>query len=195
MLKIILATANPHKVDEINKIVKGMDLEFVLPPDDFNPVEDGSSFEENAFIKAKEANENSNMLTLADDSGLCVEALDGAPGLHSARYAGTQAEKIEKLLKALKDVPAEKRDAKFVCAMVLLDKNGEVLFSDRGECFGSIAFEARGVNGFGYDPIFLVEGGDLTMAELSEDVKNTISHRAVALHKLISFLKSNKNNF
>ena len=193
MQKIILATANPHKVEEINEIAKGLGFEFILPPAGFDPIEDGASFEENALIKAKEANENSGMLTLADDSGLCVEALNGEPGIFSARYAGTQSEKIEKLLRALKDVPKEKRGAKFVCAMVLLGKNGEVLFLDRGECFGKISFEAKGANGFGYDPIFLVEGGDLTMAEMPEEFKNTISHRALALQKVIKFLQASKN--
>jgi len=189
MLKIILATSNPHKVEEINKITYGLGLEFVLPHGDFDPVEDGSTFEENAIIKAIKANKDTNLLTLADDSGLCVEALNGEPGIHSARYAGTQTKKIQKLLAALKDVPEEKRGAKFVCAMVLLSPEGEILFLDRGECFGQISFEPKGTNGFGYDPIFLVEGGDLTMAELPEDVKNAISHRAVALQKVIAFLK------
>jgi len=190
MLNIILATGNPHKVEEINEIAKDFGCEFVLPFDGFDPVEDGKTFEENALIKAKEANNNSKMLTLADDSGLCVDALNGEPGIHSARYAGSQSEKIQKLLAALKDVPEGKRGAKFVCAMVLLGENGEVLFSDRGECFGNISFEAKGANGFGYDPIFAVEGGDLTMAELSEEVKNKISHRAIALQKVIEFIKT-----
>ena len=195
MLKIVLATSNPHKVEEINAITKDLGVEFDLPPDGFNPIEDAETFEENALLKAKEANKITNMITLADDSGLCVDALDGGPGIHSARYAETAQARIDKLLDVLKDVPDEKRGAKFVCAMVLLDKNGEVLFSDRGECHGNIGFEAKGENGFGYDPIFLVNGGDLTMAELPEDEKNKISHRAIALQKVINFLKNNKNIF
>lgn len=190
MLKIVLATANPHKVEEINAITEGLGVEFVLPPEGFNPIENGKTFEENALIKARAANDVSKMLTLADDSGLCVDALDGAPGLYSARYAGTQPEKIKKLLDELKDVPFESRGAKFVCAMVLLDENGEVLFSDRGECFGKIGFEAKGANGFGYDPIFVVEDVDLTMAQMSEEVKNKISHRGRVLQKVTSFVKS-----
>lgn len=190
MLKIVLATSNPHKVEEINAITEGLGIEFVLPAEGFDPVEDGDTFEANALIKAVEANKLTQMPTLADDSGLCVDALDGAPGLHSARYADTQGDKIEKLLGALKDVPKDKRSAKFVCAMVLLDANGEVLFSGRGECFGEIGFERRGENGFGYDPIFIVKGGDLAMAELSEDEKNKISHRGLALQKVINFIKS-----
>lgn len=194
MVKIVLATSNPHKVEEINAITKDLSVEFVLPTESFDPVEDGETFEANALIKAKEANRLTNMPTLADDSGLCVDALDGEPGIQSARYADTPKGRIEKLLNALKDVPLEKRGAKFVCAMTLLDKDGKVLFSDRGECHGKIGFEARGINGFGYDPIFIVNDGDLTMAELSEDKKNKISHRALALGKVINFLNTFKKD-
>jgi len=190
MLKIVLATSNPHKVEEINAITKGLGIEFVLPPNGFDPIEDGETFEDNALIKAKEANKLTEMPALADDSGLCVDALDGGPGIYSCRYADTPQARIEKLLSELKDMPDEKRGAKFVCAMVLLDKNGDVLFSDRGECHGKIAYESKGQNGFGYDPVFVVDGTNLTMAELSEDEKNKISHRALALNKVINFIKS-----
>ena len=188
MLKIVLATSNPHKVEEINAITEGLGVEFVLPPKGFDPIETGGTFEQNALIKAQEANKLTNMPALADDSGLCVEALGGAPGIHSARYADSAQDRITKLLDALKEVPPENRGAKFVCAMVFLDKNGEILFSDRGECFGQIGFEPKGENGFGYDPIFIVNGGSETMAELPEDEKNKISHRALALNKFIDFL-------
>jgi len=188
MRKIVLATSNSHKVEEINAITKDFGVEFILPPKGFDPIEDGETFEDNAFIKAKEANCLTNMPTLADDSGLCVDALNGLPGIFSARYAGTQKEKIEKLLGELKDVPLERRGAKFVCAMVLLDKDGNLLFSDKGECFGKIGLEAKGVNGFGYDPVFVVNGTCKSMAELSEEEKNKISHRAVALDKVVKFL-------
>lgn len=204
MQKIVLATSNPHKVEEINAITKDLGVEFVMPPEGFDPVEDGETFEDNSLIKAKEANKLTGMPSLADDSGLCVDALDGGPGVFSARYAPTQKEKIEKLLDELKDVPFEKRGAKFVCAMVLVDKDGKVLFSDRGECHGKIGLTPKGTNGFGYDPVFVVGGkcfdtcagvhdcsnNDLAMAELSEEEKNKISHRARALQKLIRFLKN-----
>lgn len=190
MRQIVLATSNPHKVEEINAITQNFGVEFILPPQGFDPVENGKTFEDNALIKAKEANRLTNMPSLADDSGLCVDALDGEPGIHSARYADTPKGRIEKLLNELKSVPIRKRGAKFVCAMTLLDKDGRVLFSGRGECFGEIGFEAKGTNGFGYDPIFIVNGGDFTMAELSEDEKNKISHRAIALSKVINFLSS-----
>jgi XTP/dITP diphosphohydrolase len=191
MYKIVLATSNPHKVEEINAITKDLGVEFVLPPEGFNPIENGETFEENALIKAKEANKLTSMPALADDSGLCVDALNGRPGIYSCRYADTPKARIDKLLDELKNVDFEKRDAKFVCAMVLLDENGEILFSDSGECFGKIGFESKGKNGFGYDPVFLTEGGNFTMAELSENEKNKISHRALALQKLIIYLSRN----
>ncbi len=194
MFKIVLATSNPHKVEEINAITKDLGVEFCLPPEGFDPMEDGETFEENALIKAKAAQEITNMPSLADDSGLCVDALNGEPGIHSARYADTPKGRIEKLLGELRDVPMEKRAAKFVCAMTLLDKKGKILFADRGECHGKIGFEPKGTNGFGYDPIFIVNGRDLTMAELPEVEKNKISHRAVALGKVINFLTSYRND-
>lgn len=194
-MKIVLATSNPHKVEEINAITKNFGVEFILPPLGFAPIEDGKTFEANAFIKAKEANKLTNMPTLADDSGLCVDALDGDPGIYSARYANTPKARIEKLLNVLNNVPMEKRSAKFVCAMVLLDKNGNCLFSDKGECFGKISFIPKGNNGFGYDPVFIIEDSNLTMAELSEEEKNKISHRSIALNKVMNFLLASKIDF
>lgn len=185
---IVLATSNPHKVEEINAISKDFGVEFVMPPEGFDPEENGATFEENALIKAREANRLTNMPALADDSGLCVAALSDGPGIYSARYASTPVERIEKLLNAIKNVPFKKRNAKFVCAMALLDKNGNTIFADRGECHGKISFEPKGKNGFGYDPVFVVDGGSLTMAELPEDIKNKISHRAVALNKVLNFI-------
>lgn len=190
MRQIVLATSNPHKVEEINAITQGLGVEFILPPEGFDPIEDGKTFEENSLIKAKEANKITGMPALADDSGLCVEALDGEPGIHSARYAETPQARIEKLLDALKDVPESKRNAKFVCAMTLVDKDGNEIFSETGECHGKIAFEPKGTNGFGYDPIFIVNSANISMAELPEDEKNKISHRGLALQKLINFLKN-----
>ena len=195
MYKIVLATSNPHKVEEINAITQGLGVEFVMPPEGFDPVEDADTFEENALIKAQDAHKLTNMPTLADDSGLCVDFLNGGPGIYSARYANTAKGRIEKLLNELKDVPEENRGAKFVCAMVLLDENGEVLFSDRGECFGKIGYEPKGKNGFGYDPVFIVKDTGLAMAELPEEEKNSISHRGLALQKLIKYLQTSNKYF
>ena len=189
-MKIVFATGNPHKLEEINAISKGSEIEFILPPEGFDPIEDGDTFEENSYKKAKEANRVSGMMSLADDSGLCVDALNGAPGLYSARYAGTQQEKIDKILKELDG--ETNRKAKFVCVMTLLDADGNILHVSRGECHGSIALSQSGKNGFGFDPVFIVEGGDLTMADLSEDEKNSISHRSRALREMLSFIKKLK---
>lgn len=186
-MKIVFATANPHKLQEVNAICEGSGLEFVLPADGFNPIENGNTFEENSLIKAKEAFRVSKTYALADDSGLCVEALNGAPGLYSARYAGSQDEKIEKILAELEG--EENRKAKFVCCMTLLNEKGEMIFQTTGECHGSIVEKRKGVNGFGYDPVFLVNGYDKTMAELPENEKNKISHRANALVKVLDFIK------
>ncbi|MBO5447611.1 RdgB/HAM1 family non-canonical purine NTP pyrophosphatase [bacterium] len=187
-IKIVFATGNPHKLQEINEISRGSGIEFILPPVGFDPDETGSTFEENSFIKAKEAALLSKCIALADDSGLCVEALNGEPGIHSARYAETPQARIDKLLGNLTDVA--NRKAKFVCAMTLVDEFGNILDKEIGECYGEIATEQSGTNGFGYDPVFLVDGYGVTMAEMSEDLKNTISHRANALAKIITYIKS-----
>lgn len=187
-LKIVFATGNPHKLQEINEISKGAGVEFILPPDNFNPDEIGATFEENSFIKAKEAALLSKNISLADDSGLCVEALNGGPGIHTARYAPTTQERIDKLLANL--THASNRKAKFVCAMTLVDENGNILDKEIGECYGEIAKSQSGSNGFGYDPVFVVDGYGITMADMSEDLKNKISHRSKALEKIISYIKS-----
>lgn len=186
-MKIVFATGNAHKLQEINEISADTGIEFILPPDGFDPIENGETFEENSLIKAREAARLSGMVSLADDSGLCVEALNGAPGIHSARYAETPQARIDKLLNAIKSF--ENRKAKFVCAMTLVNSNGDVLFQTRGECHGEIAREQTGVNGFGYDPVFIVEGTSQSMAEMSEEEKNLISHRGIALRKVLEYLK------
>lgn len=190
-MKIVFATSNPHKLHELNEICADSGIEFVLPSEGFAPIENGSTFEENSLIKAKEAFRVSKTYSLADDSGLCVDALDGAPGLYSARYAGTQDEKIEKLLGELKGF--ENRRAKFVCCVTLLDDKGEMIFQTVGECHGSIVKERKGLNGFGYDPIFKADNYDCTIAELSEEEKNKISHRGKALKNFLEFMHKNFN--
>ena len=195
MIKLVFATSNPHKLQEIKDIAGDTDIIFLLPPNGFDPIEDGTTFEENSYIKAKEASKLSGILALADDSGLCVEALDGAPGIYSARYADTPQARIDKLLNAL--IGKENRNAKFVCAMTIVNPNGEIVFQTRGECHGHIAYKQAGTNGFGYDPVFIpndtpftkTQGIEITMAELSEDDKNKISHRGQALRNVLEFLK------
>lgn len=188
MKKIVFATSNPHKLEELQAICKGhCDVEFVLPPQGFDPLENGKTFEENSLIKAREAAKISGLPALADDSGLCVDALNGAPGIHSARYAETPQKRIDKLLNVMKD--KTNRNAKFVCVMTLVDSTGKTLCRKRGECHGFITYSQAGTHGFGYDPIFTVEGKNCTMAELSEEEKNLISHRGRALEQILTFLK------
>jgi XTP/dITP diphosphohydrolase len=188
-LKIVFATGNLHKLSEINEIAKGSGIEFVLPPKGFNPEENGTTFCENSYIKAKEAAKLSNNIALADDSGLCVESLNGEPGIYSARYAPTPQERINKLLYNLAD--KANRNAKFVCAMTLVNSSGEVLSQKIGECHGKISKTQSGTNGFGYDPIFVPENFDITIADMSDDLKNKISHRSIALNKILEFITKN----
>lgn len=186
-MKIVLASSNAHKVKEINEIVDGMGIEFVLPPEGFNPIENGKTFEENSLIKAKAAWNLTKTWSLADDSGLCIDALNGAPGIYSARYAETPQKRIERVLKEMGN--KEDRTAHFACCMTLINPLGNVEFATTGICEGSIATEVRGQNGFGYDPIFLIKNDTRTIAELSEEEKNNISHRSIALRKVCEYLR------
>lgn len=194
MIEIVLASSNAHKVEEINAIANKRGVNFVKVKDGFDPVEAGKTFAENSEIKAREASKLMHSYALADDAGLCVTALDGRPGIYSARYASTQPEKIAKLLEELKNVPKEQRGAKFICAMVLTAPDGRVLHKTEGVCEGEIAFEPYGNGGFGYDPLFIVhniEGAPRTMAEMSADEKNSFSHRSRALLPMIEWIKNN----
>jgi len=190
-LKIFLATANKHKIDEISDIFSGIDnIEILSIKDGIEipeVIEDGKSFEENSKKKATEIAKFLNMITIADDSGLCVDALNGEPGIYSARYSGTgdDLKNNEKLIENLKDI--ENRKAKFVSVITLAKPNGET-YSFNGEIEGKIIDTPRGNTGFGYDPHFYVEEYQKTLAELPE-LKNKISHRAKALEKLKKELK------
>ena len=187
-MKIVLASSNEHKVKEINEISLGEGIEFILPPAGFNPVENGTTFEENSLIKALEAWKLSKTWTLADDSGLCIDALGGKPGIYSARYAETPQKRIERVLKEMDGV--ENRKAHFACCMTLINPEGKVERAYTGICEGSIGFEPRGNNGFGYDPIFLVENSEKTMAELSDSEKNHVSHRFRALRQILKYVQT-----
>lgn len=189
MLKITLATGNKHKVDEINLIAKNYDVEFILPNGEFNPVEDGSNFLENAYAKAKYASKNGlSELYLADDSGLCIDYLNGEPGIKSARYESTPQKRIDKVLEKLKGI--KDRKAHFTCAMVVVDKKGEILFQTQQYVKGSILEKQIGQNGFGYDPIFYVEEKNCSMAELKDSEKAQISHRSKALNEVLKWINS-----
>lgn len=191
----VVATTNPHKLREIEALFSDLPVTFVpmsqVVPAGFSVVEDGNTFEENARKKALAVCEKTMMLTLADDSGLEVDALGGRPGVRSARFAGenaTDAENNALLLSLLEEVPDEQRSARFRCVLCLVDpwgKKGTEPHVVSGECTGSIARGTRGSAGFGYDPLFLVDPKrDRSMAELSDEEKNALSHRGNAARKL-----------
>ena len=186
-MKLLVATSNAGKLQEIREILAGMPLELVslqdagLPP----PPETGDTFRDNAVQKATTAARQSGLWTLADDSGLCVDALDGGPGVQSARYAPTDESRRAKLLRALAGVPPARRGAHFQAVVVLSDPKGNRVVDAEGRVDGSIATAPRGSGGFGYDPLFLpAETPGKTLAELDPAEKNRLSHRGRALERL-----------
>jgi XTP/dITP diphosphohydrolase len=196
MLEAIIASRNDGKIIEIKEILRlpGLKLLSYHDLDHWIEVEeDGLSYRENALSKASALVEEFGLAAIADDSGLEVIALNGAPGVLSARYAGVDAtdeDNNTKLLKALSDVPFEQRKARYVCDAVFVDVSHRVLAAE-GTCRGQISLELRGEHGFGYDPLFVPEGYNKTMAELVPEVKNHISHRGkafTALHALLAML-------
>lgn len=195
MIELVVATRNRHKTREIQHILgpEFMVRDLGAHPEVSEIRESGTSFEENAKLKALAASKQLPALVIADDSGLEVDALGGAPGIYSARYAGanaTEKDKIDKLLRELARVRATEdgRRARFRC-IVVLARNGNLLGTFEGIVEGSIADEARGDSGFGYDPIFIPEGLKQTFGELPTEVKNTISHRAKAIRALADRLR------
>ena len=192
MKEIILASSNQGKVREINQLLAGLDL-YVQPQTDFGVPdieETGLTFVENAILKARNAAQHAGLPAIADDSGIEVDALNGAPGIYSARYAGIGASdqaNLEKLLTELGDLPEEKRTARFQCLMVYMrhDCDPTPLIC-QGTWEGRILFKPQGENGFGYDPVFYVPTHDCSSAELTADVKNSLSHRGQALRKLLA---------
>lgn len=186
-MKLLIATHNVGKLREYALIFRDLPLELLSLSDvgiEDDVAETGATFSENALLKAYAYAEMSGLLTLADDSGLVVEALDGFPGVHSARWNGpTDADRIRALLERMADVPWEARQASFVCVVALVTSRGEVV-TKRGSVTGRLLFEPRGEGGFGYDPIFYVEEIDCTMAELSREEKGRRSHRGRAARKM-----------
>lgn len=193
-MEILVATSNKGKIDEFSEIMDNLGLKVFSVYEKYRdfimPDETGGTFEENAELKACSAYNFTGVCSIADDSGLEVDALGGAPGIYSARYAGENAsdkDKIDKLLSEMDKIPDEQRTARFVCEICCVLPGGERIFS-RGECEGRISRNVSGDGGFGYDPIFLIHEGR-TFAELSSQEKNRISHRGIALRKLYSKLK------
>lgn len=191
--RLLIATRNKHKLQEIQRIL----YDFPVQPislDDISPLpevlEDGESFAENAVKKARENARLSGELTLADDSGLMVDALQGAPGVYSARYSGMDASdesNNQKLLQELKNVPPQERGAQFICVIAAADPQGKVRTVE-GICQGRITYQPSGNGGFGYDPLFIPEGYSCTFAELIPAEKNAISHRGRALQQIQTLL-------
>ena len=198
--EIIVATGNPHKVEEIREILavhgfRVLSLTDVGAEGIPEPEEDGDTFAHNARIKATQYARAINRMVLADDSGLAVDALGGAPGVFSARWSGLGVTREErdnannkKLLEELASTPADQRTARFVCAMCLCAADGSVIAETVGEFHGSIGTNARGVNGFGYDPLFVVDANGRTSAELTSQQKNDRSHRGAATRAMAKFL-------
>ncbi len=190
--ELVVATSNPGKVREVKELLSHrFNVDGILDREDLAPVpETGDTFRENADLKARGYFEQIGKPTIADDSGLCVEALDGAPGVRSARFAGTTADDEDnnrKLLRELEGVPEKKRDAYFECWIVLYISE-QIQVMSAGRCEGRITEEPRGSGGFGYDPLFLPDGHNRTFAEMEPQEKNQISHRSRALKRLQSFL-------
>lgn len=194
-MKLVVGTNNAGKIKELNELLNDLPVkisglgEF---ENIFDVEETGTTFEENAVLKANSYALQTGCWALSDDSGLEVEALGGAPGVYSARYAGENADnadRIAKLLRELEIAGSESRRARFVCVMALADETGEIKFLAEGICDGLIAAEPHGANGFGYDPVFIPDGYKQTFGELSSTVKREISHRARAIQKIIRFLR------
>ena len=189
MKKIIFATKNDGKIREIKDILSDLDAELLSLKDvkiDVDIVEDGSTFEENALIKASEISKITGEIVLADDSGLEIDYLNKEPGIYSARYMGEDTSyriKNQNIMDRLEGVPDEKRTARFVCAIAAVFPTGETL-STRGTIEGRIGYEERGTHGFGYDPIFVVPEYQCSTSELDPEIKNKISHRGKALREM-----------
>ena len=193
-MKLLIATKNKGKIEELKNFLADSDLE-IKGLSDFGNIteakETGETFTENAILKAKSYSVQTGLWALADDSGLEVDALSGAPGVFSARYAGENADdakNVEKLLKELSEIKNENRRAKFVCVMAIADEKGKIKFTASGVCNGRIAVNISGTNGFGYDSVFIPENFEQTFGDLSVDLKKKLSHRAQAMEKIIQYL-------
>lgn len=190
-MRLLIATTNPGKVREYRALLDGLNVELVGLQDvgiSTDVEETGATYEANAVLKARAYAEMSGLPTLADDSGLEVDALNGRPGVHSARYAPDSPTRIQKLLTEMNGVPDNQRQARFQCVIALAWPDGRLDIT-RGTCEGVIAHEARGNNGFGFDPVFYLPEHNATMAEMPENFKNTISHRARAAQLLKPILE------
>ncbi|MDR1853185.1 MAG: non-canonical purine NTP pyrophosphatase [Propionibacteriaceae bacterium] len=195
-MRFVIASGNEHKLIELKRIwgAEGLELDAVSLaafPGYVEPVEDGSSFAENALIKAHAANDSTGLPAIADDSGIEVDVLNNMPGIRSARWAGvgaTPEESLDLLIRQLLDVPYERRTARFVCAMALVDGDAEHVVE--GVMNGHLLLEKHGEHGFGYDPVFVTDGQQVTNGELTDAQKDALSHRGKAARALIPFIRS-----
>jgi XTP/dITP diphosphohydrolase len=185
--KLIVATGNPGKLAEIQEYFFGLTWQLELKPPELEVEETGTTFIENACLKASQVAQAMGQWAIADDSGLAVDALDGSPGLYSARYGKTDSDRIKRLLTELGN--NNQRQAKFICAIAIANTDGEIVLQTEGICPGEILYSPRGDNGFGYDPIFYVSEIQQTFAEMSPEVKGKISHRGRAFEQLLPQLK------
>lgn len=183
MTQLVVATGNPGKLKEMQAYLDGSGWELTLKPADLDVEETGTTFLENARLKATQVAIATNQWAIADDSGLAVDALDGAPGLYSSRYGKTDEERIAKLLAALGDRPD--RSAAFICALVLSRPDGTVALETEAQCPGEITRAMSGVGGFGYDPIFYVPEVGLTFAEMAKEQKRKVGHRGRAFDEIL----------
>ncbi|MEM9276914.1 MAG: RdgB/HAM1 family non-canonical purine NTP pyrophosphatase [Cyanobacteria bacterium P01_F01_bin.143] len=185
--KLIVATSNPGKLREMAEYLEGLDWQLELKPQELEIIETGTTFLANARLKASEVAKALGQWAIADDSGLAVDALNGAPGIYSARYGKTDQERIARLLNALGDNP--QRGAKFICAIAIARPDGTIALETEAVCPGEILTETLGEGGFGYDPIFYVPEIKQTFAQMSSETKNRVSHRGLAFAQLLPELK------
>lgn len=192
MTVLVVATGNPGKLKEMQAALAGLEWELTLKPEALDVEETGATFAENACLKASEIALATGEWAIADDSGLEVEALDGAPGVYSARYGKTDADRIERLLNELGN--ELNREARFVCVIAIARPDGTIALQAEGPCPGRILHSPRGSGGFGYDPIFYVPEQRLTFAEMSSEQKQMVSHRGKAFQALLPQLKALKRS-
>jgi len=183
MKNLYLASKNKGKIAEYKKLLAGVNCKLLLQPESLEVEEDGLTFRDNAIKKASEVSRKTNNFSIADDSGICIEALDGKPGIYSSRYAENDQKRIERILKELDGV--QNRSAFFIANICVCSPNGEVIIESEAKCHGNIILNPRGKGGFGYDPIFEESFTRLTFAEMNNDIKDSCSHRGKALKKII----------
>ena len=186
MKRLYLASKNQGKIEEYKKLLLNVNCQLLLQPESIEVEENGLTFRENAIKKASIVSKETNNYAIADDSGICIDALDGKPGIFSSRYAENDQKRIERVLKELDRV--QNRNAFFVANICVCSPNGEVIIESEAKCHGNIILKPRGTRGFGYDPIFEEISTKLTFAEMNNDIKDSLSHRGKALKEIIPSL-------